>query len=267
MIAPANLTEDSEAAKKEEKKKNKEIEKATAKKQKQFIDATTFDDVIIDKTKPIKVGRGPDDFTYLQSIKAVSPTQLSVYALRHFCTIHGINGYKDQSKVLMCTLIVDRLKLKNLGSDMYPDDFTGNDEGRDNKSDDEQASGPGKVKKLKKGSKPPAVTKDGTYYRVILTYFLQDLCHFVTRLGENPTAKQLDDSKQLLHADKYAKLAEAYSSDHDDLNTFIGNHQIYADAGVTANQPSVFNELSPLEFCQTMDYINSHYRDTKRKCA
>jgi hypothetical protein len=70
-----------------------------------------------------------------------------------------------------------------------------------------------------------------------------------------------------LHADKYAKLAEAYNSDRDDLKMFVCNHQLYADAGVATNQPSDFNELSPLEFCQTMDYINLHYQDAKRNCT
>jgi hypothetical protein len=204
-----------EAAKKEKKKKQKEAEKAKTDQQKQFIDSTTFDDVVVDESNPLKVGRGPDDTTFLQSIKGASPTQLSVCALRHFCTINGINGYKDQSKVMMCNLIIDRMKLKTLDKDMYPEDFSG--EAGDKNGGDEQPSAKAKGKKLKKGSKPQAVTKDGTYYRVILTYFLQELRIYVTGLGENPTAKQLDDSKQFLHADKYAKLAEAYNSDRDDL--------------------------------------------------
>jgi hypothetical protein len=212
--------------------------------------------------------RGPDDTTFLQSIKGVSPTQLSVCALCHFCTINGINGYKDQSEVMMCNLIINRMKLKTLDKDMYPEDFSG--DAGDNNGGDGQPSAEAKSKKLKKGSKPQAVTKDGTYYHVILTNFLQELHISVTGLGENPTAKQLDNSKQFLHADKYAKLAEVYNSDRNDLKTFktfVCNHQLYADAGVPANQPSDFNKLSPLEFCQTMDYINLHYQDVKRSCT
>jgi hypothetical protein len=105
-----SVAEAAEVAKKEEKKKQKqkEAKKAKTGQQKQFIELTTFDDVVVDKTNPLlKVGRGPDDTPFLQSIKAVSPTQLSICALRHFCTINGINGYKDQSKVMMCNLIID----------------------------------------------------------------------------------------------------------------------------------------------------------------
>jgi hypothetical protein len=108
-MAPTNPTglvaEAAEDTKKEKKKKKKKEAEE---------ELTTFDDVVIDKTKPLKVGRGPDDTTSLQSIKAVSPIHLLVCALRHFCTIHRINGYKDTSKVLLCNLIVDWMKMKHL---------------------------------------------------------------------------------------------------------------------------------------------------------
>jgi hypothetical protein len=124
-----------EVAKKEKKKKQKEAKKAKTNQQKQFIESTAFDDVVVDESSPLKVGRGPDDTTFLQSIKGVSPTQLSVCALHHFwCTINGTNGYKDQSKVMMCNLIINGMKLKTLDKDMYPVDFSG-DAGDNNGGD------------------------------------------------------------------------------------------------------------------------------------
>jgi hypothetical protein len=54
------------------------------------------------------------------------------------------------------------MKLKNLERDMYPEDFSG-DGGDKNNGDEEQPTGKAKAKKLKKGAKPQAVMKDGTY--------------------------------------------------------------------------------------------------------
>jgi hypothetical protein len=56
---------------------------------------------------------------------------------------------------------------------MYPEDF-------------KKPEKPDKKKKLSKNAKPAAVTRDGSYWRAILTYFLQSLCPHVIKLGNNP---------------------------------------------------------------------------------
>jgi hypothetical protein len=65
-------------------------------------------------------------------------------------------------------LIVEQIKSKDLDTGMYPQDF-----GMDGKIPTPDKASKKKTK-LTKNAKPPPVTKDGSYWRVIDTsYFLQ----------------------------------------------------------------------------------------------
>jgi hypothetical protein len=55
-----------------------------------FIEDTTLDDVLVDASNPIKVGRQSNDVTFLQSIKGV---------------VQQISGYKNKPKTFLCNLV------------------------------------------------------------------------------------------------------------------------------------------------------------------
>jgi hypothetical protein len=47
-------------------------------------------------------------------------------------------------------------------------------------------------KRLSKGAKPREIAEDGSLYRLIITYFLQELRPYVSKLGTNPLALNLE---------------------------------------------------------------------------
>jgi hypothetical protein len=154
--APTNGEENMEN---DSEKNTKEKRKSREEQQMKFMESTTLDDVVVDDEVNTKVGKKDSDTTHLVSIKGCCPKQLSMTCLRKFCTVHSISGYKSLPKTSLCNLIVEQIKTRGLDSGMYPDDFQKKQ----------------KKKKLTKNAKPPAVTRDGSYWRAISNYFLQSL--------------------------------------------------------------------------------------------
>jgi hypothetical protein len=238
----------------------KQLEEAAEAKQVKFIEGTTLDDVLVDETNPIKVGRQSNDVTNLQSIKGVASKRLSTKCLRKFCSVHMITGYKNKSKSFLCNLIVERAKTRGLDSNMYPGDFK-------KKTPTQKTTDGSKKKatKLSKNAKPPAVTMDGSYWRAIGTFFLQTMTPHVIKLGNNPTIDKVD-GRRFLHEDIWILLAEEYNKpDHPDLKTFLRNDVYYQQAQIPEDIPSKFDILTPLELSQLLSHIQSFYRVAVRK--
>lgn len=251
-------------------------EKATArrkaveernKQQLSFIGHCTLDDVLFDLKAPLP-SRGSKKTTSLQSIKGAPINQLSFKVIRKFCIVNKIDGWRGKTKTEMCSLIVERKRHWNLDQVMYPNDFeeqSTNPDHPSNDSDDNDTVGDGlkkkkKVKKLTKGAKPKEITRDGSLYRVILVYFLQELRPIVLQLGMNPTAVQLGTGG-FLHERIYNKLAHVYNdASRECLSSFPTNHDLYISCGVPEDAPSKFDKLSALAFSQAMNFINNHYR-------
>jgi hypothetical protein len=237
-------------------------------KQKEFIEKCTIADVLVDAENP-KSLKGSTDTTPLQSIKGACPNLLSANALRQFMIINKLLNYRNKSKSEMCSMIVQRKKNENLDQIMYGEDFGGEKDGDDDSEDDteEVTGGDGnskKPKRLSKGSKPKEITKDGSLYRLIMTYFLQELRPYVSQLGTNPLAVELGTAG-FLHEPIYNKLASVYNdSAQEFLKTFVVNHDIYVTSGIQKEAPATFDQLSALSVSQGMDFINKHYRQAKR---
>jgi hypothetical protein len=148
---------------------------------------------------------------------------------------------------------------------MYGEDF---DDGVDGDDDDDSKDGGEEVnskkkKCLSKGAKPREILEDGSLYRLILTFFLQELRPFVSHLGTNPLAVELGTAG-FLHEPIYNKLASIYNDrTHASLKLFVVNHDIYVTSGVQKEAPATFDVLSALAVSQGMDFINKHYHFAK----
>jgi hypothetical protein len=72
-----------------------------------------------------------------------------------------------------------------------------------------------------KGAKPREISEDGSLYRLILMFFLQDLRPFVSHLGTNPLAVELGTAG-FLHEPIDNKLASIYNDrTHASLKPFM----------------------------------------------
>jgi hypothetical protein len=148
---------------------------------------------------------------------------------------------------------------------MYPNDFDYKDD--DNDQEDNTDMDGTKKKKLSKGTKPRDIMGDGSLYRLILVYFLQELRPFVLQLGLNPTAVELGTAG-FLHEPIYNKLVNVYNdATRESLKLFKMDNDIYITYGVHEDAPATFNTLSVLAFSQAMNFINEHYREAVRKCT
>ena len=115
-----------------------------------FFKSTSLDDVDLSTTPP--------------KLKGVVLSKYTVQTLRKFCSFHKIYGYKDKPKKALCDMIVNAAKTKDLYAAMYPDDANN---GGSNASDDNVQSKKKKTtKKVSASTKPSAITKEGTYYRM-----------------------------------------------------------------------------------------------------
>jgi hypothetical protein len=117
-----------------------------------------------------------------------------------------------------------------------------------------------------KGATPREIAEEeGSLYRLIITYFLQELCPYVSQLGTNPLAVELGTAA-FLREPIYNKLASVYNdSTHESLKSFVLNHDIYVTCGIQKEAPATFDELSELAVSQGMEVIiNKHYRQARR---
>jgi hypothetical protein len=220
-----------------------------------FIENAKLEDVLVDDQNAIQVGRTANETTFMQSIKGCSPKMLSSKCLRKFCILHHISGYKNKPKTILCNLIVQRVKMMVLDAGLYPEDFKAN-----NKEKGENKS----KKKLSRNAKPPAVTKDGSYWRVIATYFLESMRPHVIKLGNNPDVQSVD-SRKFLHEDIWSILAEEYNKqDHPNLRTFLRDDNFYELARIPEDIPSTFDTLTPIELSQLVSHINYYYKKAIR---
>jgi hypothetical protein len=140
-----------------------------------------------------------------------------------------------------------------LDAGLYPEDFKAKNKENKNK------------KKLSRNAKPPSVTKDGSYWRVIGTYFLESMCLHVIKLGNNSDVQSVD-SRKFLHEDIWGILAKEYNKrDHPDLQTFLRDDNFYELVRIPEDIPkSTFDTLTPIELSQLMSHIHFHYRRVVR---
>jgi hypothetical protein len=158
------------------------------------------------------------------------------------------------------------VKAKNLDAIMYPNDFGGATVTAMNDGTENETASTKKKKKDKK-SKPAAIQQEGTFYRVIVTYFLQDVRPYVIKLGSQPNKSALD-KRELLHQPIFDKLAEVYNDEsRNDLKSLPYTHEMYAKCNVHANIPSKFDPLTARDISESLDFINYHYRISMQNCS
>lgn len=163
---------------------------------------------------------------------------------------------------MLCELIVSAVKAKDLGALMYPEVNVAKDDVEDARTTKKTS----KNKKVAKSTKPQAVRQEGTLYRVINTFFLQEVRPFTTKIGSQPTASALD-KRDFLHSDIFDKLVKIYN---DPLRVILDKlyhpHEFFVNTKV-ANEDvaSKFDFLSALEFSQIFWFINYHYKVALRQ--
>ena len=242
-----------------------------------WVKSTSHSNVVID-----------DSVNALVSIKNLSIRQISVTALRLFCVHHQISGYKNKSKEVTCMLIIQWTRMKAIRDAMYHQPLEEiNSDGEDNinkKGDDianlspyistgeesKNEKGGEPIKKKRKNRKckattPEAITKPGSYYRIINTYMLDENRPHVLKLGSIPTMAALD-SRKFLHKEIYDKLLSSYN---DITNNAISGFaypevEYFQLVGVCNNVANDFDCISSADFSDAMGYLNFHYQVAHR---
>ena len=123
-----------------------------------------------------------------------------------------------------------------------------------------------KKKKHLKSTDLCAVSKPGTYYRIINTYMSEHNCPDVVKIGSNPTIADWD-SQRFLHKSIYDKLLLSY---HDSSCDAIGGFAFpevfyFENAGVPFDIANNFDVISSQDFSDTKGYLNFHYQAAHRK--
>jgi hypothetical protein len=110
----------------------KQAIKEREKKQNAFIAHCRLDDVIIVKEESLKQLRGCSKTTALQTIKSACINQLGAIVLCQFCIHNKIEGYRNKTKhQLVCDMMIERKRHRNLDEVMYPNDFDYKDDDND----------------------------------------------------------------------------------------------------------------------------------------
>ena len=242
-------------------------------KQFDLINACTIADVVLNAAAPTRL-KGSGESTPITSINGACPNMLAFNTLRQFMTKNNIQNYRGKNKGEILKMIVKAKENEGLDTIMYGEDYIASNEDEDKNeegiaTEEGDASltknGTRPLKKLSKRCKPREISQDGSLYRIILVYFLQELRPYVNQLGANPIPVQLG-TPRFLHESIYDRIASVYNdSTRDDLNSFLVNHEVYITVGVSKDAPATFEELSGLAVLQSMDFINKYYRQAKRK--
>ena len=208
----------------------------------------------------------------LIAIKNLSIQELSVARLRLFCIHQRIPGCKNKTKDVTCGLILQHARLKAITCTMYDPK-----ENSDNKEDDtdvrkiagmvaSEAPKPKKRKSKQRISSPPdAVSRPGTYYRIIYTYMLEKNCPLVVNIGSNPTIADLD-SCCFVHKGICDKLLFSYYDlTCESISGFtFPEIQFFEHVGVCNNIAADFDNISSQDFSDAMSYLNFHYQVAHR---
>jgi hypothetical protein len=243
----------------------KEVKESNSQKQlHDWVNESSLDDVVFSETEWFRLGKDEDHKTRLQSIKGLSPSMLTVLTLKRLCVQYRITAYKNKAKHVLCELIVNAARTKNLDAEMFPEDFAAKAVAKKDSSDKTTKS---TKKKTSKSQKPEVVQHDGTLYRVIVTYFLQEVRPYVIKLGSQP-GKDALDKREILHQSVFERLAKVYNDEaREDLKTLPYTHEMYAKWNLSRNIPSYFDhDLTALDISQILDFINFHYKDRMRDC-
>ena len=250
-----------------------------------WVKNTSHSSVVINNAKNVLI-----------SIKDLSIRQISVTALRLFCVHHQISGYKNKSKEVTCMLIMQWARMKAICDVMYhqpQEESSSDDEGsninnnininnsNNNKngvdtahfslsvnanisageeSKNEEGGEPSKKRRKKKKCKattPDAITKPGSYYRIINAYMVDENRPHVLNLGSIPTMAVLD-SRKFLHKAIYDKLLLSYN---DITNNAISGFaypevEYFQLVGVCNNVANDFDCISSADFSDVMGYLN-----------
>ena len=226
-----------------------------------WVQSTTLGDLVINQ-----------ESSKLIAIKNPSIQELSVARLRLFCTHHRISGYKNNTKGVTCGLIPQHARLKAITYTMYDPN-----ESSDNKKDNTDVSKiagmvasevpkPKKRKsKQRKSSPPDAVSRPGTYYRIINTYMLEKICPLLVNIDSNPTIADLN-SCCFVHKDIYDKLLLSYYDlTGESISGFaFPEIQYFEHVGVCNNIAADFDNISSQDFSDAMSYLNFHYQVAHR---
>ena len=218
-----------------------------------WVQGTTINDNIFDNTN-----------NKLIFINDLTLCELSVAALRQFCVHLQIIAYKNKTKEMTSALIIQFARTKSVADVLYT--CSKGDDKEDNVIDNDNLQNRKRKKKQLKSTAPRAISKPGSYYRIINTYMAGQNCPDVVKVGSNPTRADLD-SQCFLHKSIYDKLLLSNQvSSCDAISGFAFPEVFYFEnAGVPFDIANNFDVISSQDFSDAMGYLNFHYQVAHRK--
>ena len=164
--------------------------------QQEWIQSLTKDDLSVDLEPTTFVGK---EKTILKSIKGVSPNVLKVDQLQAIARHLKIEGYRKSGikKPMLCDLI---------GRHKTGDEYYNAQYNRDNNNSSSSLS-----KKLPpKSARPSFITKEGTYYRLVMAVTAPEVRHAAVNFGRQP-AREQQDNHDIFQSEHHKTVADYYN--------------------------------------------------------
>jgi len=208
-------------------------------------------------------------YVKLVSVGGILLTKLLLSDLQLFCATHKISGYRQKKKEDVSQLIAARVASDNIYASIGRLGMT-QVTGRG--TDEIPAGGSSKPQNYRsKMIRPKAVTKTGSYFRIINLWFSAQNRHLVLLTGKKMNRAELDVGGYR-HKTIWDNLAEQYNKNTGMSNCIHGDNA-YLDVIQTPHMlydlenPEDFDELEGRDIAQFVRYITHQYYVTYKSVS
>ena len=217
-----------------------------------WVQGTTSNDITFDNTS-----------NKLIFIKDFTFCELPVAALCQFCVHHQITANKNKTKEMTGALIIQYTRTKSIADVLYT--CSKGDDKEEDVIDNDNLQNKNRKKKQLKSKAPSAISKPGTYYRIINTYMADQNCPDVVNISSIPTIADLDNHCHL-HISIYDKLLLSYhDSSCDTISGFAFPEVFYFEnAGVPFDIANNYDVISSQDVSDAKGYLTFHYQAAHR---
>jgi hypothetical protein len=225
-------------------------------KRRDFIKKLTLSQCIVEN-----VPDGANTTVALVSIAGISLSKLLLSELQLFCASQKISGYRQKKKQEVAQLIAARVTSDNIYASIGRMGMA--------KADDSCGDLPGKAQNYRsKTTRPKAVTKTGSYFRIINLWFSEQNRHLVLATGKKMNRAELDVGGYR-HKSIWDNLADQYNNNTGvTADPSIGNNKgdnSYLDVIQTSHMlydlenPEDFDTLEGRDVAQFIRWITHQY--------
>lgn len=196
--------------------------------------------------------------TIITSIKGVHSSVFFSKDLRKLVSKLKIKHNNNTNKITLLKLLEKKKLSSSQHSNLYRDDNINEEE--------VEVGDKNKKKGSNKGKRPTKITSKGSLYRVILTYFLQDMWEFVKKIATNPEGFELN--VPCTHHERCWNMLSGRYNDPAlvDLNTFDALDNVFVSTGINGDKSTMYDKLTGATFSATMVYFNKIYRGIYNPC-